>query len=207
MSTNQFVFGVDLDGVCADFYGRMREIVAEWRGVPVDQLTTQVTYGLPEWDMTREEYEKVHRFAVTQRKLFRAMDPIPGAPQVLRKLGAEGVRIRIITHRLFIDYFHAIAVAQTTKWLDNHSIPYSDLCFMKDKCLVGANLYIEDTPDNIRDLQEAGKRVIAFTNSTNRTMQPPPRLRANSWEEVEAMARDEYKRWLEGREWPMPTAS
>ncbi|HHE31099.1 MAG TPA: 5'-nucleotidase, partial [Chlorobaculum parvum] len=24
------VIGVDLDGVCADFYGRMRQIAAEW---------------------------------------------------------------------------------------------------------------------------------------------------------------------------------
>jgi len=26
----KIVLGVDLDGVCADFYARMREIAAEW---------------------------------------------------------------------------------------------------------------------------------------------------------------------------------
>jgi hypothetical protein len=27
---NGIIIGVDLDGVCSDFYGRMREVVAEW---------------------------------------------------------------------------------------------------------------------------------------------------------------------------------
>jgi hypothetical protein len=35
----EFVFGVDLDGVCTDFYGAMRHLAAEWMGLPVDELT------------------------------------------------------------------------------------------------------------------------------------------------------------------------
>jgi hypothetical protein len=30
----RFVLGVDLDGVVGDFYGYMRNIAAEWLGVP-----------------------------------------------------------------------------------------------------------------------------------------------------------------------------
>ena len=44
-----FVFGVDLDGTCADFYGGLRPIAAEWLGVDVDSLTTEVSWNLPEW--------------------------------------------------------------------------------------------------------------------------------------------------------------
>ncbi len=32
MSLQGTIIGVDLDGVCSDFYGRMREIAAEGRG-------------------------------------------------------------------------------------------------------------------------------------------------------------------------------
>ncbi len=44
------IFGVDLDGVCADFYGRMREVTAEWFEKNVDDLPKDVRYGLPEWE-------------------------------------------------------------------------------------------------------------------------------------------------------------
>ena len=45
----EFIFGVDLDGVCADFYAGIRPIAAEWLGVDEGSLATEVSYGLPEW--------------------------------------------------------------------------------------------------------------------------------------------------------------
>lgn len=203
---NDFVFGVDLDGVCADFYGKMREIFAIWRGVPQATLTKEVTYGLPEWGLLPTEYERLHRFAVTQRDLFLKMKPIPGAAQSIRRLGTEGVRIRIITHRLFIRYFHKTAVAQTVDWLDAHAFPYWDLCFMRDKALVDADIYIEDTEKNIRNLENESKPVVAFTNSTNRNMNPPPSLRADSWDVAEKIVRERYYEWRTERGLPLPEA-
>jgi 5'(3')-deoxyribonucleotidase len=93
---------------------------------------------------------------------------------------------RIITYRLFIHYFHASAVQQTVEWLDSHGIPYWDLCFMKEKEQVGADIYIEDTPDNILQLRERGLYTICFGNSTNAHIGEP---RASSWEEVYCMVR------------------
>jgi len=72
--------GVDLDGVCADFYARMREIAAEWFERPLQELTPDVSYNLPEWGISSlEEYESLHRFAVTERGLFKTAPMIPGA--------------------------------------------------------------------------------------------------------------------------------
>lgn len=201
--TRRFVLGLDLDGVCADFYGRMREITAEWRGVDIEGLSPNVSYGLPEWGVRPAlegdpgEYERIHRFAVTQRRLFETMNPIPGAPQSIRRLGSEGVRIRIITHRLFIRWFHETAVAQTVRWLDAQAIPYWDLCLMRDKDAVEADIYIEDTPSNISRLREMNRTVIIFTNSTNISMDDEPGGRANSWVEAEELVRRCYYTWLE----------
>src|SRR6266508_735626 len=100
---NRFVLGVDLDGVVADFYGFMRNVAAEWLGVPVDELTPEVTYGLSEWGITPEQYTDMHRFAVTQRGLFRKMQVIEGAAPALRRLSDAEIHIRIITHRLYIE--------------------------------------------------------------------------------------------------------
>ena len=80
MSDRSFVFGVDLDGVVADFYGGLRPIAAEWLGVNLDSLPERVSWGLVEWgvDDAPGGYERLHRFAVTQRELFSRMPPMSG---------------------------------------------------------------------------------------------------------------------------------
>jgi len=193
MDENRFVLGVDLDGVCADFIGALRPIAAEWLGIRVDELPKKVTYGFPEWKLERAgKYEDLHRFAVIQRDLFRNLNPIEGAPAVLRRLSARSIRIRLITHRLYIKYFHQEAITQTTEWLEHHGIPYWDLCFMRDKAAVGADLYIEDSPDHVQRLREDGHKTIVFTNSTNEDLPGP---RADSWPEVESLVLEELQKW------------
>ena len=193
-----FIFGVDLDGVCADFYAGIRPIAAEWLGVPESSLATEVSYGLPEWglDAAPGGYLDFHKFAVTQRDLFKNLSPIPGCPQILRSLSKEGVRIRIITHRLYIKYFHKQAISQTIDWLDSYGIPYWDLCFMQHKTHVGANLYIEDSEKHVLEYRDAKSECIIFTNSTNRHI---PGLRAESWRQVEEIVHDRYTKWAAGR--------
>jgi 5'(3')-deoxyribonucleotidase len=177
-----FVFGVDLDGVVADFIGGLRPIAAEWLGKDPEDLTPEPSYGFPEWGLDGEEYERLHRFAVVERDLFANLQPLSGGPPALRRLSNEGVRTRTITHRLYIKHFHETAILQTVRWLDHQGIPYWDLCFMRDKRAVGAELYVEDSPSNIEALKESGAEVIIFDNSTNRQIDG---LRAHSWEEVE----------------------
>jgi 5'(3')-deoxyribonucleotidase len=194
MSPSRFVLGVDLDGVCADFYAGLRPIAAEWLGVPLSSLPGEVSYGLKEWgiDDAPGGYSALHRFASTQRNLFRELRPMDKAPITLRRLSDRDVRIRIITNRLFIKYFHQEAVRQTIEWLDHYDIPYWDLCFMRDKAAVGADLYVEDAPDNVGQLRGDGYPTIVFSNSTNRGLPGP---RAGTWEEVEHLVLQHLARW------------
>jgi 5'(3')-deoxyribonucleotidase len=196
MDENTFILGVDLDGVVGDFYGAMRKIAAEWLNKPVESLTTEVEYGLDEWDIYEYGgYDRLHRFAVTQRHIFRDMLPIENAPAVLRKLSSQDIRIRIITHRLFLKYSHRATVTQTVDWLDNYDIPYWDICFMNDKGAVGAHVYIDDAPENITSLRGQGCKTIVFDNSTNRGMPGP---RANDWLEVERLVMEAREEWKTG---------
>ncbi len=202
---SKFVFGVDLDGVCADFIGGLRPLAAEWLGVPVETLPLEVGYGLTEWGLERvggrdlkTAYANLHRWAVTQRALFRSLEPIPNAAVTLRRLAyREDIRIRIITHRLFIGQFHQTAISQTVEWLDQYGFPYYDLCFMESKSAVGADLYIEDSPANITALRKAGAKVIVYTNAANRHMSGV--VRANDWSEVETLVLRERDRWAQAQ--------
>jgi 5'(3')-deoxyribonucleotidase len=194
MTQSRFVLGVDLDGVCADFYSGLRPIAAEWLGVPLSTLTDQVSYGLREWGINEAPggYAALHRFAITQRNLFRELHPMDKAPVVLRRLSDQDVRIRIITNRLFIKYFHQEAVRQTIEWLDHYDIPYWDLCFMRDKAAVGADLYVEDAPDNVGQLRHDGYPTIVFSNSTNMHLPGP---RADTWGDVEQLVVEHLSEW------------
>ena len=196
MDESSFIFGVDLDGVVGDFYGIMRKIAAEWLDRPLESLTTDVAFGLDEWGLAEYGgYERLHRFAVTQRNLFRDMEPIKDAPSVLRKLSNKQIRIRIITHRLFLKYHHRTTITQTVDWLDSWDIPYWDLCFMADKGAVGADVYIDDAPANIKRLREQGCKTIVFSNSTNRGIDGP---RADNWQEVEQLVLESLEEWQTG---------
>lgn len=198
----RFVFGVDLDGVCADFYRALKPIAEEWTGVPDGSLSEEVSWGLSEWGL--EEYggyDMLHRFAVVERNLFETVPPMPGAAATLRRLSAMDVRIRIITHRLYVKFFHETAIQQTVRWLEQHGVPYWDLCFMRDKAAVGANLYIEDSPANVTSLRRDGHETIVFTNSTNRDLDGP---RADSWADVEALVIDAMERWKDGDQQTLP---
>jgi 5'(3')-deoxyribonucleotidase len=189
---SNFILGLDLDGVVADFYGTIRALAAEWLGKRLGDLTESPRYGLHEWgfDDSGADYRKFHRWAVVQRRLFSSLSPILGAAPALRRLSDDRVRIRIITNRLFIAHFHAPAVAQTVEWLDFHGIPYWDLCLMPDKAAVQADVYLEDTPRNIEELRAAGADVIIFENSTNIGIEG---VRARDWGEAEELIRDRLK--------------
>jgi 5'(3')-deoxyribonucleotidase len=196
MNDSKFILGVDLDGVVGDFYGAIRKIAAEWLDKPLETLTTEVTYGLKEWGIAEfGGYDRLHRFAVTQRNIFRDMEPIKDAPATLRKLSHLDIRIRIITHRLFLKYSHRTSITQTVEWLDNYDIPYWDICFMNDKGAVGAHVYIDDAPDNINGLRKQGCKTIVFSNSTNRDLPGP---RADNWLEVERLVLEAREEWKTG---------
>jgi len=187
--SEHFILGLDLDGVVADFYGTIRPLAAEWLGRPIGELTDTPRYGLHEWGFGKAgppRYSDFHRWAVRERGLFESLSVILGAAPALRRLSDDKVRIRIITNRLFVPHFHAPAVSQTVEWLDHYGIPYWDLCFMPDKEAVVAHVYLEDTPENIRNLREANCDVIIFENSTNIG---EPGERAKDWDEAERLIR------------------
>ncbi|MCP3934124.1 MAG: hypothetical protein GY708_01995 [Actinomycetia bacterium] len=187
MPTASFVLGVDLDGVCADHTFAFRAIVAEELGVDPEDLPLQRSWGFNEWGLGEGDFERLHRIAVLQRRMFRDMPVVAGAPETLWRLSDAGIWIRIITHRLYVNWGHAIAIADTAEWLDRQRLPYRDICFLGAKPEVEADLYIDDAPHNVEALRAHGNQVIAFAQPYNTDVAGP---RAESWAEVEEMVMD-----------------
>ena len=184
----EFVLGVDLDGVCGDYVGTFRRIAAERWGVPEESLTREVSWGCEEWGITSEaEFDDLHRHAVLERRMLRHMDLIPGAAEALWRLSDAGVWIRIVTHRLYINWGHAVTAGDTAAWLDDAQIPYRDLCFIAAKSSVNADAFVDDAVHQVTDLRAAGQTVIVFDQPYNRHLPGP---RATNWAEVEDLVRD-----------------
>lgn len=182
-----FVLGVDLDGVCADHAAAFREVVARERGIDPASLPPQATWDFADWGLTDEEFEALHRRAVLEQRIFRTMPAVAGCADALWRLSDAGVWIRVITHRLYANWGHAIAVGDTVAWLDAQGIPFRDLCFLGQKPEVEADAYIDDAPHNVQALRAAGNPVIVFDQPYNADLDGP---RARSWTEVERLVLD-----------------
>lgn len=179
-----FVFGVDLDGVCADYTAGFRRAVAADRGITPDELPMERSWGFEEWGLDAAEFARLHRAAVTEGRMFRTLPTIDDCAEVLWRLSDAGVWIRIITHRLYVNWGHAQVVSDTVTWLDEHRIPYRDLCFLGNKPDVGADVYIDDAPHNVEALRRAGNAVIVFDQPYNVDLPGP---RATGWDQVEEL--------------------
>ena len=175
--------GVDLDGVCGDYTSAFATVVAQERNIDPASLPAQRGWDFSEWKLEDlGGFDAVHRSAVMEHRMFRAMPVMPGAAEALWRLSDAGVWIRIITHRLWVNWGHAVAVSDTVEWLDHHAIPYRDICFLGRKPEVEADCYVDDSPDVIEALREAGNTVVVFDAPYNRHLDSP---RAETWADVE----------------------
>ena len=177
-----FILGVDLDGVCGDYTGALRDVAIARTGADPATLPLERSWDFTEWGLTEEQFAELHQAAVVEHRIFRSMPVIEGAAETLWRLSDAGIWIRIITHRLYLNWGHATAVADTVDWLDQVGIPYRDLCFLGAKPQVEADCYVEDAPHNVAALRETGAQVIVFDQPYNRHVAGP---RAADWAEVE----------------------
>lgn len=177
-----FVLGVDLDGVCGDHTEAFRNVVAAELGVPAGSLGPQATWDFADWGLDEPTFLRLHRVGVLEHRMFRHMPVIDGCAEALWRLSDAGIWIRLITHRLYANWGHAVAVADTVAWLDEAGIPYRDLCFLGNKPEVEADAYLDDAPHNVDELRRRGNHVIVFDQPYNRDLSG---ARATTWAEVE----------------------
>jgi len=187
MQSDTLILGVDLDGVCADYTTAFRPLVAQELNIPLSSLPEERSWDFSEWGLSPKQFEDLHHKAVEDHRMFRSMPVFENASEVLWRLSDAGVWIRIITHRLYVNWGHAVAVTDTVEWLDQARIPYRDICFLGDKPEVEADIYLEDAPHNIASLRSSGNSVIVFDAPYNQEVDGP---RATSWLNCEQMILD-----------------
>ena len=189
---SEFVLGVDLDGVVANYEKKFKEITSLIKNVAVSDIPAATDWSFVKsgWPFESEEdFLATHKKAVVEYNLFNSLEPITGASDSLWELSDHGVRIRIVTYRLVVNFSHSQAVQDTISWLESPRpdgrplIPYRDICFVKDKAHVGCDMYVDDAPHNIEVLRKAKgwDNVLVFDQEYNKHITDP---RVSSWGEI-----------------------
>lgn len=191
------VLNLDLDGVCADYVGAMRDWLVANKRMDLNSVPSCDEYSLTAnsgWPFTsKDDYLAAHR-AAEEDHLYATMKPIPGVSDALQRLASEHVYIRIVTHRLFVSGQHRMVVSDTARWLDEQRIPYMSLCFAGLKDSIQATVHIDDSPENIRVLREVGQHVVVFDQPYNRDFDGP---RMTGWDDANV---DRLLEWFD--HWP-----
>ena len=172
------VLSLDLDGVCADYMGGLRDYLVRHDRMDPSIQPSNESYALYEnegWPFSSPaEYIAGHKAAEAEH-LSATMRPLPGVSGAMKTLAAAHVYIRVVTHRLFVSGQHRMVVADTAQWLDDNDIPYMSLCFTGLKDSVQATVHIDDSPANIESLRAVGQHVVIFDQPYNRHL-PGPRI-------------------------------
>lgn len=189
MSKQDFVLGLDLDNVCADYTAGFRKYVAEVQGRDESEYPNPTDWDFVQcegWNIdSREHFEELHAGAV-KSGMMRNLPEMEGCSEALWRLSDAGVYIRIITHRLVIKRLHLMTGVDTLEWLENSNLPYRDICMVATKVDVGADLYLDDGPRNILAMQQAGLECAVFDAEYNRFLTGP---RVSNWQEAETLIR------------------
>ena len=161
---------VDIDGVCADFLAGLRPLAARRLGLAADRLPDPQHYDLRCWGLADGGWDSLDRSG-----LYQQLPPIDGAAVTIRRLHQQGWRIRLVTARCANEPDPSQVAADTIGWLQQHQFIWDDLCFTPNKGEVAADIYIDDSPDNIMRLRAAGRVAVVYTQPVQPACgQPPP---------------------------------
>lgn len=185
-----FILGVDLDNVTADYTAGIAQFMHEEYGWSEEDTPPPTDYdfikakGWPFAD--RADFLQKHQEFVDRGGLL-GLKVMEGASETLHALVAEGVKIRVITHRLLRNGTYTQVMSDTGRWLDAHRIPFHEICFTGLKASINVDLLVDDAPENISAVRAAGMPVAVFDQPYNQQFDG---LRVHNWEEVGSLVRN-----------------
>lgn len=179
------IIGIDLDGVTGVHDHSFRLFLAKKYLVQEENIMNEfpqpTDYKFSTWKLLGNNFIAEHTEAINDG-IYLKMGMMDKASETLHKLNQDGYHNRIITSRFIANKQHYKVVSDTATWLDNNDIPYKDIMFVRTKGDVFADVYIEDSPENIRELRKLGKTVIVFDHLYNRDL--GDELRAYNWDDI-----------------------
>ena len=172
---------VDVDGTLYDADPVWCSLFWDMKGVRIS-LADVTTWNFYKGHVSGADFAEIIRDGLHSRAGILSRKPYPGAAKVIADWRARGAKIVIVSERA------ASALAPTKQWLDKCGIAYDELmCDLPmDKVAVifdkRAHLVIDDKPDTILRVLEAGVSVALVDHRYNLDLPPHPRMvRSATW--------------------------
>jgi len=156
--------GLDIDGVVCQFAPIANQWLATRLGVPpqpVDKWNWFENYGPDGPAAWKAFWWWVED---TNGGVFISLDPEPYALDAIKDLVRRGHEVCFITHRN-PRYLHAMHT-----WLRRNKLDAADVFEVhctKEKWSVDCDIYVDDRPDNVRDLMDHGKDAYLMLQPWN----------------------------------------
>jgi len=176
---NGLRIGIDIDGVLADTHSVLMDLASEH--VPIDEEDRQ-KYGVQETKHGSDGLRNQVFEEIFEKGLIAEAPIIPGAAEKVNELYDAGNEIYIITAR------KKNWEEQTKEWLKKNGIKYHKLIMGAGKKgdvakEEGIDVFIEDSSDNIENLEGNGIRAFVFSQPWN---QDSHATRIEQWKNVKA---------------------
>ena len=182
---------LDLDGCVFQYEHGLRSfLLAEGQSVPMEPASH---WSLKEsgWFKTEADFLVAHTRAVTVGGLYRDLLPYPDAIEVLQNLFSDGYQIDIVTSRFHGGVQH-VSQFDTAVSLLNNEVPYTNILYLDDKARFDADIYVDDSPEQVLNYLRNGRKVIMPIREYNRYLLsggwsagPGAELfAANDWHEI-----------------------
>lgn len=177
---------VDIDGTIAETPERILDTLIEELPKKIREIKDSnalVIYDIKSF--VRDLTEKI--FAAEEERIYSCCKPVHLASFYLNKIRTQ-VRLAYVTNRdgRFYDL--------TRDWLLKNDFPVSNCNFLFTDNKVAAIkqfsrvsfplIAVEDSPEEILDMAQAGIKVIIFDRPYNRHINPSGSWRARDWREV-----------------------
>lgn len=152
------IVAIDVDGVLRNFTDKLIEVYQR-------ENPSHTVKPITAWDLSMFFHigNDIWDFAFSKhaKEIFEDAHAYPGASSFTKHLIIMGHKIIIVTTQPRGNEVHTI------NWLIKNDIQYDSIAFTKDKHIIDADIFLDDSPDNIRKLREYGKFAVVMRRPWN----------------------------------------
>lgn len=144
--------GIDIDDVLFPFYANAHQ-ASERYGI-TNGVTPTLWRPYDDYGCHAQLWFDALEVATKDGSLYEG-EPLPGSVEALANLRVLGHQLHLVTARGYFAHGDQVKVA-TINWLNTWQIPYDSITFTQDKTLVAVDVAVDDKPENVFALEEAG---------------------------------------------------
>lgn len=155
----ELILGHDLDGNIGDWEGAVKLFLSKELDRPdiLEAPRVSLWQGWREWGIEDDEFFRVYKKLLEEKELLTHLEVLPGQAEFISQCAARGHKNYIVTNRL-LGVSDDVSRFDTFKWVNDKlsGVPIDGVIFSADKNVIGADVFFDDSADNIDNLLSGG---------------------------------------------------